>query len=448
MHRTALLALALAACLTPRLAYAQGDAPPPPPLRQSAADTLSLRALHEAAIARDARAGAAALVRQQGELRDRVIASDRIAQPQLNAQATHQSDVTALPLRIPGSDIPTPPFTRYQLTLDLDQPLYDAGSVTARRAVERRRTDESEAELRTRLYGLTFEVNAAVFTLLLQQEQREELLAVQHALELRLAETRLRVREGAALGRDTSALLAERLRVDELLDAVASRRTAAASQLASLTGHTVRATGTVAVPDVLSAPRAAVSGNAATTVRARPEFARFEATRARLAEEVAATAVDGRPRVSAFVQAGVGQPGLNQLRPDADAFYIAGVRAAWRPFASRDADRRAEQLRVQQRITDLEEKAFAELLARAATTDSAEIERLTALAERDAQVIAVRAEIERVARLELDEGLTTTAQWIATQTDLAEARIAARRHTVELALAWARLHTTLGLPLP
>jgi hypothetical protein len=298
-----------------------------------AQDTLSLRALHEAAIARDARAGAAALIRQQGALRDRVIASDRIAQPQLNAQATHQSDVTALPLRIPGSDIPNPPYTRYQLTLDLDQPLYDAGSVSARRAVEQRRTDEGEAELRARLYGLTFEVNVSVFTLLLQQEQRDELLAVQRALDQRLAETRLRVREGAALGRDTSALLAERLRVDELLGAVASRRAAAASQLASLTGRTVDDKATLAIAGLASSAASAVARHDAANTRARPEFARFDATRARLTEEVAATAVDGRPRVSAFVQAGVGQPGLNQLRPDADAFYIAGVRAAWRPFA-------------------------------------------------------------------------------------------------------------------
>lgn len=416
--------------------------------RASAQDTLSLRALHNAAIARDARTGAATLIRQQGALRDRVIASDRFAQPQFNAQATHQSDVTQVPLRVPGNDIPTPPFTRYQVTLDLDQPIYDAGSVTARRAVERRRTEESEADLRARIYGITFEVNATVFTLLLQQEQEQELRAVRQALNQRLAETRLRVQEGAALGRDTSALMAEQLRVDELLDAVASRRAAAASQLTSLTGRAISGTAPIALAQIMPTASLPVATPDALTLRTRPEFARFEATRARLAEEANATAVDARPRVSAFVQAGVGQPGLNQLRPDSDAFYIAGIRAAWRPFASRDADRRAEQLRVQQRITDLEEKAFAEMLARASSADLEEITRLTTLIERDAQVIAARSDIERVARLELDEGLTTTAQWITAQTDLAEARIAARRHTVELALAQARLYTTLGLPIP
>jgi outer membrane protein TolC len=413
-----------------------------------AQDTLSLRALHDAAIARDARSGAATLIRQQGALRDRVIASDRYAQPQFNAQATHQSDVTQLPLRVPGTDIPTPPFTRYQVSLDLDQPLYDAGSVNARRAVERTRTNESEADLRARVYGITFEVNATVFTLLLQQEQQQELRAVRRALEQRLAETRLRVSEGVALGRDTSALLAEQLRVDELLDLVVSKRAAAASQLASLTGRTVSAHTPIALANMAGTETLPSAPVDALRLRERPEFARFDATRARLAEEANATAVDARPRVSAFVQAGMGQPGLNQLRPDSDAFYIAGVRAAWRPFASRDAERRAEQLRVQQRITDLEEKAFAEMLARASTADAEEIERLTTLIERDVQVIAARTEIERVARLELDEGLTTTAQWITVQTDLAEARIAAKRHTVELALARARLFTTLGLPLP
>ena len=416
-------------------------------LGSQAPDSLSLRALHEAAMARDPRAAVPELLRASRDLRDQVIAGDRFARPLLASQLTHQSDVTALPIRLPGSDVPTPPFTRYQVALELDQPLYDAGAVQARRAIERARSTEAEADLHSRRYGVTTEVDAAVFTLLLQQVQRDVLRESRAVIERRLEEARLGVREGVVLPRDTSLLLAERLQVDEQLGVVAARTRVAREQLRALTGREI--TGDVAVAEVLppadgSAPMATLE----RTPRTRPEFARFEATRARLAEEARATAVEARPRVSAFVQAGVGQPGLNQLRPDADAFYLGGVRVSWRPLAGRDAHRNAEALRLQQRIVAQEEQAFAEQLARVVLADRAEIDRLDTLAARDAERIAARAEVERVARLELDEGLITTADWIKAYAELAEARLVARRHEVERAYALARLHTTLALPLP
>ena len=413
---------------------------------RTAEDTLSLRALHAAALTRDPRASASQLIRAAGAVRDATIARDRFADPVLGGQLTHQSDVTAVPLRVPGNDIPSPPFTRYQVTLELDQPLYDAGAVTARRAVERARTREADADLDARLYGLTAEVNAAVFTVLLQQAQEDALRETDAVLAQRLAEARRRVQEGAALARDTSLLVAERLRLQEQREAVMSRQTVARAQLEALTGR--RLPPRVEAPHVLPLDRLTLGAPDAATPRTRPEFARFEATRARLADEVRASAVEGRPRVSAFVQAGVGRPGLNQLRPDADAFYLGGVRVAWRPFARRDVHDNTEALRAQQRITDLEEQAFAEQLARVTLADIAEIERLDQQVVRDSALVAARTEIARVARLELDEGVITTAQWITAHADLTDARLAAERHRVERTWAWARLYTTLGLPLP
>jgi len=67
---------------------------------------------------------------------------------------------------------------------------------------------------------------------------------------------------------------------------------------------------------------------------------------------------------------------------------------------------------------------------------------------RDRELISAREQIEQIARLEFEEGTTTAAAWISTQSDLLAARIAARRHLVELAYARVRLLTTLGVSLP
>lgn len=425
-------------------------------------DTLSIGELHAAAAARDPRSDAPAVLRASHQLRDRLIAGERFAKPQLNAQATHQSDVTQVPIRDPGSAFPTPPYTRYQLTLDLDQPLYDAGSVRARRAVEQKRLGEAEAEVAEQLYRRRFDVNAALFSVLLHQEQLDALDAADRTLAQRLDESRLRVREGVALSRDTSLLAAERLRLEESRAEISSRRRAAIAVLNDLTGRQlnpdrrlhvgnafVSAMASDAVSDASSLPVANAATIAAQDIpRERPEFARFDAMRDRLAQEAEAAAVESRPRVSAFVQAGVGQPGLNQLRPDTDAFYIAGVRATWRPFARADAERRAEQFTLQQRLTDLEERAFAEALERSTRSEREEIMMLAATVVRDSAVIAMREDVERVARLEFDEGTSTAAAWVTAQNDLLSAQVTARRHAVELAHARVRLLTMLGLPIP
>jgi outer membrane protein TolC len=221
---------------------------------------------------------------------------------------------------------------------------------------------------------------------------------------------------------------------------VSARHRSALRVLSNLTGHSFNPGVRLALPNV--------GADSVLLLKQRPEFARFDATRSRLELEARAAAVDARPRISAFVQAGVGQPGLNQLRPDADAFYLAGVRATWRPLARHDASRRAEQARLQQRMTDLEERAFAESLERATYADREDISTLEETIVRDTQVIRVRENIERVARLEFEEGAVTAAVWVAAQSDLLSAQIAAQRHLVELAYARARLLTTLGAPLP
>lgn len=444
---TAFPLLALAAAF-PATMHAQN--PPLPrdiPAPAAARDTLSLGALHDAAATRDARSAMPTLLRDASALRDRDIVTDRRLRSVVNAQATHQSDVTTLPVRIPGSDVPTPPYSRFQLTLDLEQSIYDASATPARRAVERARLGEAESDVNVQLHRLRQDVNVAVFTTLLLQERLAELDVVRDDIGQRLTEARARVREGSALSRDTSTLVAERLRIDETHAEVDANRRAALTTLGSLTGRTYDPASPISVQSVSPREEDARDTVGTAIPRARPEFHRFEATRRRIAEEARAVQVENRPRLSAFAQAGVGRPGLNQLATDTDPFYIVGVRASWKPFERGTVQRREEQLHVQQRLTDLEERAFAEALHRATATDREEIARLEAARARDAELIAARADVERVARLEYEEGAATAAAWIATRTALMEARFTARRHAVELEYARARLLTTLGLPL-
>jgi outer membrane protein TolC len=346
-------------------------------------------------------------------------------------------------------DAPRPPKDRWQAVLGVQQLVYDGGLLSGRRAIERARLAESREGVRAELYRLRAEVNASFFSAFLLQERAAELEALARDLEARLAVVRARVREGTALPGDTAAVQAELLRARQARDEVAAARRASLAVLSRLAGREVGEGTALALPDLADAAAraraAAAEGGGEDGVRARPEFAQFARARERIGREAALATVERRPRVVAFGQAGYGRPGLDQFNEDPDEFWTAGVRLEWRPWDWGTASRRTEALRVEQRLVDTREAAFAESLERGVQQDLEEMDRLAAVVETDDRIIALREQVERQARAQLDEGVITAAEYVEARTDVLDARVERQRHRAALAQARARYLTTLGL---
>ena len=410
-----------------------------------AQDTLSVERLQQAALESDPRANQRALLRAATDLRLEVIAADRLPQLELNGQGTHQSDVTRPTFGIPGVTVPDFPKDRWQTTLDVEQRLYDGGEVARRRELEEARHAESQAALDVALYQLRSDVNSAFFSAFLFEKRSAEYDALVADLDARLAAVRARVEAGTALGRDAAEIEAERVRAGLQRDEARASRRASLAILADLVGEPVDTTVVLALPS--DEPERTHPADLATVaaLRGRPEFDQFRRSRERLEQEVAYTSAENRPRVFAFGQAGVGLPGLDQFRQSTDAFWQAGVKVEWRPWTWRSAGRKAAAYRLQQDVVATEEKALGRRLARAVVTDLEDIGRLKAALADDERIVALRAEVERQARAQYDEGAITTPDYVETRTDVLEARLTLERHRVELAQARSRYLTTLGI---
>jgi outer membrane protein TolC len=410
-----------------------------------AQDTLSLGALHAAAVQRDPRAVQHDLLREASRQRATTLDMERRPQLALNGSASHQSDVTQLGGALPNGPLPVLPKDRWQATLDVSQLLYDGGSIAARQSLERARLAESSAAVDATLYRLRGDVNGAFFSAVLLQERAREFEALLVDLDARLQLARARVVNGTALPRDTSAIVAEQLRAQLARDEAVAARGASLAVLARLTGLPITDRSVLRLPSLDDDVARSQAEGRVDALRARPEFLQFARTRDRLDREVALTKVENRPRVLAFGQAGLGRPGLNQFRTDPDEFWLAGLRLEWRPWTWRSADRAAETLRLQQRIVTAEERALAEQLARAVEADIADMQRLRAALVSDQRLVELRESIERQARAQFTEGAITGAEYVETRTDAIEATLTLQRHRAELAQAQARYLTTLGL---
>jgi outer membrane protein TolC len=410
-------------------------------------DSITLAWVHGRAAAVDPRSNQTDQLASASDQRSAVVRSARLPQFALRAQATHQSDVTRVDL--PGANIspPAPPRDRWQAVLQADQLLYDGGMVGQRVALESARLLEQQAAVRVAQYALRGEAEAAFFGAWLLQERLAELDAVTEDLATRLGEVRARLREGMALPRDTAVIEAERLTVVRRRAEAEAQRRAALAVLSRLTDTTLAPTTGLVAPG-LSGAVDAIAAGALDTLRARPEFAQLRATQRRLAQEAVLVAVENRPTLSAFAEGGVGRPGLNQFDADPAAFWQGGVRVSWRPWTWRSSERSANALRLQGDVVAADALALAARLARAVEADLAMIRHLREGFAEDARLVTLREEIERAAQAELAEGVITPARYVEARTDLADARLAERRHRAELVRAEAAFLTTLGIAIP
>jgi outer membrane protein TolC len=410
-----------------------------------AQDTLHVARLQESALRSDPRAGQFDLLRSATDLRLAAIGSARLPQLELNGLASHQSDISRPSLGLPGATFPDLPRDRWQTTLDVQQILYDGGVISRRRELERARHAEAAAATSVALYGLRSEVNTAFFSAFLLQQQSAEFDALVTDLDARLAGVRARVAAGTALGRDAAEVEAERVRAMLQRDEARAARRAALTILANLVGRRIDTTAVLVLPTDAPERAHALDASKLAALRLRPEFERLRQSRLRLGREAALAETENAPRLSAFGQAGVGRPGLDQFRTTSDAFWQAGVKLEWRPWTWRSAGRNAAALRYQQRVLEADEEALARSLARSVAADLEEISRLSSALAEDQRVVALRMEIERQARVQHDEGAITTADYVETRTNVLEARLTLQRHRVELARARAAYLTTLGL---
>jgi outer membrane protein TolC len=411
-----------------------------------AQDSLRLGALHSEALTLDPRQRQLTLHAAATDVRLRNIRADALPSFGLDARAQYQSEVTKFPgAGAPGFTPPTLPHETYDAQLVIRQSLFDP-TLGSRRAVERAQLIESQSHVRTTVYGLRQELNDAYFAAVSLQERIAALDVTIIDLVARLRETAQRFAAGAALPGDTAAIAATIMQRQQDRLRLSGDRSAALVRLSILIGRDIPDAQPLTVPDFRASVEQAVVS--LDSLRARPEYAQFDATRERLARQEQATSAQLKPRIAAFGRAGYGKPGLNALGQDFQTYWLGGVQLQWAPWNWGSRGRERELLRIQREIVATNESAFTLGVRRALAQSLASMTRLDSTLALDDRVVGLRELVEREAAAKLREGVITSADYLDRNMDLLAARVARIQHRVELAHARATFLTILGVDLP
>ena len=415
---------------------AQQAAPP--------ADSLELATLHQQAVARDPRQRQFTLLARQTDLRLRNLSAERLPSFSAEGLAQYQSDVFEAEGLPAGISFPSPSHDTYDTRLAVEQPVYDP-TISPRKSVERARLAESEARVHSALFGLRDEVNQAYFIAALLAERDGIIEATIQELVKRLDESRVRVREGAALPSDTATIQATLLERRQDQSEIRSDRRAALIRLSELTRRAIPESQRLVLPDLEDETDQARRDLA--SLRGRPEYTEFARTRERLVSEEGVASSEQKPRVAAFGRLGYGRPGINPVNDAFDSYYTLGLEVKWSPFNWGSTGREREALELQREIIAAEEEAFTNRLTRATQGDLATMDRLDSTLALDDQIVALRERVERETGLRFREGDVTASEYLDRNTDVLEARLARATHRVEQVQARARFLTTLGLEI-
>lgn len=365
------------------------------------------------------------LVNESGRYSVSNVRSGYLPSISINGQYTYQSDVTSLPIELPNMQIPQIDKEQYKVYAELSQVLYDGGMIHAQReaAVAQARVEEKSIE--TELYKIKERVNQLYFGILLIDSQTEQVNLMKKDLKAGLAKAEGAYSNGAMLKSSVDAVKAEMIKTDQRLLELSSMKKAYTAMLGLFTGRELDES------TVFETPAALNTGNTIS----RPEIDLFQA---RLhAAEVQSKAINAKnlPRLNLFFQGGYGSPALNMLDPEADTYYITGVRFAWplTGFYNKHREKKINNL-TRQNLQNQQETFIFNTQLQINQQDE-EIQKLESLIESDDEIVALRDEIKDASLVQLENGVITSADYIREVTAADNARQTKAIHEIQLLLA-------------
>lgn len=354
----------------------------------------------------------------------------------LSGKATYQSDITRLPVEIPNLDIEPVPKDQYQVMLEVQQVLWDGGDIRSRKRLT---CAASEVELEKQhvdMYALTDRVNQLFFGILLLDEQ----LKLNSLLQEDLGRTHKQVADyianGIATLSDLDAVSVEQLNTRQHRVELETTRRAYLSMLAAFTGKDLSSETVLLKP--------AAEENIDRQMNNRPELRWYDAQGEQLHQQEAALNTRLMPRFGLFVQGAYGNPGLNMLKDEFNAYYMAGVRMSWNfgsLYTLKNDRRRIDNTRQQ---IETGRDVFLFNIRLQATQQDAGIVSMRRQMADDDEIIRLRGNIRRAAEAKVQNGTMTVTDMLREITNESMARQTKALHEVQLLMNIWQLKYTLN----
>lgn len=341
----------------------------------------------------------------------------------VSGTASYQSDVTTIPIDIPGVDIPTLSKDQYDVNITVSQQVYDGGAVSSAKRLAEAQGDVGREQVSVAMYDVNRRIDELFFGILVLDEQIGQVAVLQEDLSLSLASVKAMVKGGIANQTDVDAVMVELVKAKQKGTSLLTQRNTYLKMLSTFIGKDI------GDGDTLVKPMPPVLQNGANS---RPELALYAAQERLLDARLKSLNVALRPNVGLFARGGYGNPGLNMLKDDFDAYYKVGVTLSWNfgSLYTRANDRR--NIDIERQTVQSERDAFLFNTRLQTEMQSGAVDNLREQLRQDDEIITLRRRIREKAELRVANGTETVNEMLRDINAVSDAQLGKRLHEIQL----------------
>jgi len=341
-------------------------------------------------------------------------------------------------LPIPGiSNLIKPlPNEQYKITLDINQTIYDGGSVKSAKAVERAEHIINEKQTEVDLYKLRSQINTYYFSVLLIDRQKGLLQNHLEIIDKRIASLSSAHESGMLLQSDIDVLTCEKIKIEQQVAENTMQKDLLLKLLSSLIGVDIDSSTEILMPET----------EAELSVEMlRPELQVFDLRKEQLNASIKLLESKKRPKAFGFATVGYGNPpGSNFFKDEFAPFYIVGAGVKWNIFDWNKVRNDKQIVLLQQKMIESRKTDLTDNLERLIDAKSTEILNLESLIVADRQLIELRRRISLTAESQYKNGAITATEYLNELNSEKQTLINHEIHSINLAKSKIEFYNICG----
>jgi len=376
------------------------------------------------------------LVRQTANITIENLQKGYLPQVTVNGQATYQSDVTGFNVSFGGINIQAPDKDQYKVVGDLNQLVYDGGTIKEQKVAAQLNADVQQQQVEVELYQLKDRINQVYLGILFLDEEIKQADLTKQDILSGVKRVEVQVKNGVALKSGLNQLNAELLQNDQRTIELQESRKGLIRTLALFLNQPLN-------EETVVFEKPIVTVNLDSGI-ARPELNLYNYQSNLILQQKRLITTKNLPKVSLFAQGGYGKPGLDFLKNESVWFYTGGVRFTW-PFGGLyTIKKEKQQTEISKEMVDVQKETFILNTNTTLKKQQSEIEKYLQIAGRDEEIIDLREQVKKASLAQLENGVITADDYLRMVTEESQARQSLIIHQIQLLQAQINYQTTLG----
>lgn len=317
-------------------------------------------------------------------------------------QATYQSDVTKLPVRLPGLEVPILKNDQYRAYAEVNQLIYDGGALKQQKEIVEKQTKVSEQQLKVDLYAVKQRITELYFGILVFEEQLRQNDLLKNDINIGMKTVEAQLTNGTAFRSSLDLLKAEYLKADQIAIGIRNYRKSYLDMLGLFINLEL------ASDTKLETPANVVN----STEIKRPELELFSYRNESLELGKKTIEIQNLPKFNFFVQGGMGNPGLNMLEEGWKGYYIGGVRLNWSLTGLYTDKKQKQIIDISKQQLEVDKEVFLFNTNQSVKQQNAEITKLEEYLVSDNEIITLRNNVKKAALAQLENGVIDSSDYL------------------------------------